>query len=154
MAGGRNRALTPSRRDIEQYLEENPEVAARLVEQRPEIVAAARITRRSHSGPIPAPDTLREYQEVMPGLDERIVRMAESEQAHRHGIDRGILQIVGRGQWLGFVLGLAGLLGGFGFTWLGMEGVGIAAVLSSIALLAGSLFFGRRGRQAVEGDGS
>ncbi len=35
-------------------------------------------------GPLPPPDLLKQYEQTLPGIAERIVRMAEEEQAHRH----------------------------------------------------------------------
>ena len=44
----------------------------------------ATLVRRTHSGPLPAPETYAQYNEVHPGAAERILRMAEKEQDHRH----------------------------------------------------------------------
>ena len=38
----------------------------------------------SHSGWLPPPSTMREYENLLPGLAERIVLMPEREQNHRH----------------------------------------------------------------------
>lgn len=35
---------------------------------------------RSRSAPLPSPDELRRYEEILPGLADRIVKMAEKEQ--------------------------------------------------------------------------
>ncbi len=40
----------------------------------------------SHSGWLPSPKYLRQYEAILPGLAERIVAMPEREQAHRHKI--------------------------------------------------------------------
>lgn len=40
--------------------------------------------KRSIRGPLPRPDTLKEFENVLPGSAERILRMAEKEQDHRH----------------------------------------------------------------------
>lgn len=37
----------------------------------------------AHSGPLPAPETLEGYEEVLPGAAERILRMAEKQQDGR-----------------------------------------------------------------------
>ena len=39
---------------------------------------------QTYSGPIPHPDDLRRYDEIIPGAAERILRMAELENQHRH----------------------------------------------------------------------
>ncbi|WP_216382175.1 DUF2335 domain-containing protein [Arcanobacterium phocae] len=49
-------------------------------EYSPEALQAAMvIERRQHSGPLPDPDTLARYAQVMPNLPERVVRMAEKD---------------------------------------------------------------------------
>jgi uncharacterized membrane protein len=40
--------------------------------------------QQSYSGPIPDPHSLAQYEQVQPGLAERIIRMAEQEVEHRH----------------------------------------------------------------------
>jgi uncharacterized membrane protein len=40
------------------------------------------------SGPLPHPASLKEYDNVLPGLAERIVVMAEAEARHRHDMDK------------------------------------------------------------------
>ena len=57
-------------------------------EQRREIVSYAVEIAEQHSGPLPHPQTLAEYDEVMPGLAERIVAMAEGDLAHRQDMQR------------------------------------------------------------------
>lgn len=40
----------------------------------------------SHSGWLPTPKYLQEYEAILPGLAERIVALPEREQAHRHRV--------------------------------------------------------------------
>jgi hypothetical protein len=90
-------------------------------------------------GPLPPPATLKQFDEVIPGGAERILRMAEAEQAHRHLTDMAVLnadsRAISRGQWLGGV-------GVHGFdSWGGRNGLGRG-------LLGGSGRLGERpGRQ-------
>jgi len=49
---------------------------------------AVQIQHKSHSGPLPAPEDLHRYNEISPGAAERIFIMAESEQRHRHDMER------------------------------------------------------------------
>ena len=37
----------------------------------------------AYSGPLPAPATIKKYENILPGSAERIFKMAEKEQAHR-----------------------------------------------------------------------
>jgi uncharacterized membrane protein len=41
----------------------------------------------SFSGPLPHPDLLKKYNEIIPGLAEAIVDMAQKQQAHRFKIE-------------------------------------------------------------------
>lgn len=54
----------------------------------------AEVVQRSFSGPLPPPDLLREYNQIVPGLAERIARMAEKEQDHRHYFERKLVRIL------------------------------------------------------------
>lgn len=45
----------------------------------------------SHRGPLPPARELRNYDVVLPGAAERIVAMAEREQAHRHTLEAKIV---------------------------------------------------------------
>jgi uncharacterized membrane protein len=54
-------------------------------EQRDAVVRVIE-SRLSHSGPLPPPEQLSEYDRVLPGLAERIVKLTEAEQRHRHEI--------------------------------------------------------------------
>jgi uncharacterized membrane protein len=58
---------------LQQLLEHIPE------EERQEFVA-----RQVFSGPLPSPEVLARYQDVLPGLAGKIVDMAEAEQKVRH----------------------------------------------------------------------
>lgn len=39
---------------------------------------------QSYSGPVPDPNSLRQYEEISPGFADRLIVLAEKEQAHRH----------------------------------------------------------------------
>ncbi len=39
------------------------------------------------SGPLPAPEVLARYEQSFPGSADRIIKMAESEMAHRQGLE-------------------------------------------------------------------
>jgi uncharacterized membrane protein len=70
--------------------------------------AVERSIHSSFQGPIPPPDILRQYDEVLPGTAERIIRLAEQQVAHRHKQeDRIVLSQVRtarNSQWMAFVL--------------------------------------------------
>ena len=73
------------------------------------------VQREEHlfSGPLPAPEVLRGYDEILSGAAERIIRMAEKEQTNAH--EAGLLALresaTGnrRGQIIGGIVALAAL---------------------------------------------
>jgi len=70
-----------------------------------------------HSGPLPTPGMLAEFDRVVPGLARKIVDRSELELGHRHKIEQQALAAKiedqkteriyqGRGQWMGFILAI------------------------------------------------
>ena len=99
-------------------------------------------------GPLPSPVLLGQYDQVLPGLAETIVRMAEREQRHRHQMDKIEVsaphELAKRGQWFGLsvvilMLGLA-----VNLAWLGhaVEAAIVAGVDLSVLVVA--FIYGRR----------
>lgn len=75
------------------------------------------------AGPLPPPSTLSSFEDVVEGSAERIVRMAELEQAHRHQAENSMLEadksVIRRGHWLGFCVSISAI-GASAFTaWIG-----------------------------------
>lgn len=102
--------------DLEELLSDLPESKAQIIRV---------LVERSFHGPLPPPEVLRDYGEVIPGLPDKIVEMAENEQKHRHDLEQTDLGSdrleAKRGQYLGAVtmwlLVLAALLVTFYGYW-------------------------------------
>ena len=56
-----------------------------------QIVGIIGITHESFRGPIPHPQILKGYQEIVTDAPERIIRMAEKEQMHRQSVENEML---------------------------------------------------------------
>lgn len=69
--------------------------------------ATALMIAAGFSGPIPPPEIIEKYNEVVPGAADRIITMAEKEANHRHDIDKKKLKERTRGQWFAAILTLA-----------------------------------------------
>lgn len=112
---------------IKEVIESLPE------EQKLEVLGKATSISLSYSGPLPHPADLEEYERILPGAADRILSMAEKEQALResHSIDHfrgmriqvhwagvaavGLLVVAGIAAWFGnemiaLPLGLVGLM--------------------------------------------
>jgi len=99
------------------------------------------------SGPLPPPELLAKYNEVIPNGAERIMQMAEKQQSHRHDLEstviRGNVKSETRGQWMGLtiaviVLGLGAYLAATGKQIAGSIFVGV-----DLASLAGVFVYGK-----------
>lgn len=68
--------------ELEAKVMENPGVLERILDS-PKIMA---IAHESFRGPVPSPKMLSEYEQIMPGLANRLVKLTEDEQQHRHKV--------------------------------------------------------------------
>lgn len=100
-------------------------------------------------GPLPDPTSYAAFEQTTPGAGERILKMAESEQAHRHLLEDILTQAkvedmrklhgaVARGQWFAFLvaiflLGVCGLLVYTGHPVQGtaLSGITLALIIAS-----------------------
>lgn len=153
--------------------EDDPEGASTEIGVQPPLdgptgVFSPALLHRSHSGPLPSPESLQGYKDVDPSLVPTILDMAQREQSHRHPIDDHIIELerqeqtarrhaISRGQWLGFgiavlVLGLAGLMAVLGYEQiaLALAAVNIAA-LAAVFVSSGVRERNRRSEPTAEG---
>ena len=56
----------------------------------------------AYEGPLPSPEIMKGFENVLPGSAERILKMAEKEQDNRHTCDRRIVNM----HFLATVLGM------------------------------------------------
>jgi|SaaInl7_200m_RNA_FD_contig_21_1784156_length_681_multi_9_in_0_out_0_1 hypothetical protein len=64
-------------------LEQLPEeILQQLPKDAQIVLSSVSIEETRHSGPLPSPDTLQKYEEVLSGLADRIMTMTETEQTH------------------------------------------------------------------------
>jgi uncharacterized membrane protein len=96
------------------------------------------------SGPIPHPQALRAYEEVMPGLAERIVGWTEDEARHRRLVERSLVQLSWGGLCSAFLLAMAAILGGMLLAWSGRSAVGFVGVLGALSGLVIVFVAGQR----------
>ena len=100
-----------------------------------------------HSGPLPSPETLAGYEQVLPGAAERILHMAEQQQDHRQVIEKAVVFGNVRDQRLGvvfaFLLGVAGISCGTAIILLGHPLGGFSVLLAALASLVTAFIYGR-----------
>lgn len=66
----------------------------------------------SYSGPLPVPAHLEQYESILPGAAERILKMAEDQATHRRSLETKVINSgvadSKKGLWFGFFIGLSG----------------------------------------------
>lgn len=93
---------------------------------------------KSHSGPLPSPETLEEYDRIIPDGGDRLMKQVENQQTHRHeiekkSVDRSLNQS-STGQWIGGVLCVLVLIISWDLIRCGHDAAG--ATLAGIDLVA------------------
>ena len=98
----------------------------------------AHITQQQFSGPVPHPQILQEYEQILPGAAERILSMAEKDAEHQRTIEMEAITLAGdesrRGQTYGFSIGITAFITSIVALLLGSEKTAMA--------LGGTTLFG------------
>jgi uncharacterized membrane protein len=94
-----------------------------------------------YSGALPPPSILREYDQVVPGAAERLLRQAESQTRHRQNLEQTVASETSRRSREGLISGVVVVLG--------LEFVAALAVIYHQPFLAA--FFGGGGPAALAG---
>lgn len=101
----------------------------------------------SFSGPLPPPEVLDKYNQVVPGLAERILTMAEQQSSHRQQLERTVVEsnafVQKLGPFFGFVVAMTAVVGGIILIEKGRDGYGLAAIITALASLAGVFIYGK-----------
>ena len=111
-------------------------------------VATRSITSTTRfDGPIPPPAALADYDKVFPGCADRIVALAESQSAHRQELEKtvvsGNVAAERRAQHSAFFLGVLVITIGGVLIYFNKDVQGLAAILGTLATLAGVFVYGR-----------
>lgn len=90
--------------EIEKILESVPK------EKREQVISQIVSMERTHIGPLPDPQTLQSYADIIPDGANRVMKMAENQLEHRMYIEkkaiRGQLNQSNIGQILAFIIGI------------------------------------------------
>lgn len=99
-------------------------------------------------GPLPTPETLAGYEQACPGAADRIIKMAEAEQTHRHIQEARSLRhstsLVALGQIIGCGIAIVGLCCGTYLVAQGKSVSGLTYFAGTLVSLAWAHIYGRR----------
>ena len=108
------------------------------------------IIRAEFSGPLPPPVILEQYNNIVPGAAERILKMAEDQSAHRRDLESRVIKSdifnSKLGLIFGFLIGIVAIVAGAFIAFKGQETAGGVISISGIAALAGVFVYGSKQR--------
>jgi|ERR1039458_2196410 uncharacterized membrane protein len=100
------------------------------------------------AGPLPSPEIIAEYDKVLPGAANRIIKMAENEQTHSHNMqirtEGHRFKLTITGQVFGFIIGISGVAGGIWLVGHDKSIGGFSVFFTSLAVLVGGFIYSRR----------
>lgn len=112
----------------------------------------------SHSGPLPDAAQLAHYEQILPGLADRIVTMAEDDMASRQADRRSLVQAEAHATvaatWMLGLLPYALAVMAAWFAWQGLDAVAAIAAIGAVAALLPRLMEAWRGKPADNSGGT
>ena len=139
----------PAAADVARRRESDSDAAAT---DHPVQVASEWSQTVTYQGPIQPPGALAEYEKTLPGAADRILSMAEGQQAHRLRLEEKMIAVDARqsmgGLIAGFLVALAVLALAGVFAWIGLPVAAVITALAHLAALVGVFVCGTRSRRA------
>lgn len=109
-------------------------------------------TEVSYSGPLPPPHVLRDYEDVLPGLADRIVTMAEKQLDHRMRLEKTVIaggsKRASQGIYAAVIIEGMFLATSCYLAHLGMTADALKVVGGSAVALVGAFGFGTLSRRS------
>lgn len=102
----------------------------------------------AYSGPLPPPEALARYNEILPGAADRIIAMAERQSQHREEIEtaviNGNIQEQKRGTRYGFIIAMTVAIGSIYLLATGHAITGSITLFSDLGSLVGVFVYGKK----------
>ncbi len=140
--------------DLEGVEPDIEETESEIVDPSDSEVLEAAIFAAQFSGPLPPPEILRAYDNVIEGGASRIFDQWEAETQHRHGLQDRVADAyiagMARAQWMAFGVIMVIGVGGLVIVALGHPLVGFAGFFLALAAVAASFY--QRGDQRSDID--
>ncbi len=140
-------------RRLADLLQSDSELGAIPQQKRDRLLSLFRATHtqiiaKYHSGPLPTPEDLRQYNDVVTDGANRIMVMAEKQSAHRIDIESVVIRSQqtqsGRGQLFGLIIGIFGISVGALLAFLGHDTVGGIIAGTTVVSLASAFILGKQ----------
>lgn len=112
------------------------------------IIQGGIIHEEKFKGPLPPPQIMAGYQEILPDAPDRIMKIFESQSAHRQEIENKVINSKiadsKRGMIFGFVLALILIIGSFILLWTGKKIEGFSILLGTATGLIATFVYATR----------
>ena len=106
-------------------------------------------------GPLPPPETLAQYEEILPGSAERIMVLAESQAEHRQSLEETVKTTIEDdsrretlGVWFGAIVSIFLIACGTFLVYYGHDWAGTTMIVSTIASVVGVFVYGTQTRRS------
>jgi len=113
-----------------------------------EVLISIENSESIHSGPIPSPEALQKYNEIIPEGAHRIMKMAENQSEHRISIEKTVIKSQINqsklGQILAFIVALVCLFVSWDLAKSGHEAVASIVGGATIIGLVTTFIYGKR----------
>lgn len=107
---------------------------------------AKQIQIQSFKVPLPAPEMLAQYDQIVPGSAEKIIQLWEEQVHHRMNLEqKAISADISQsrlGSILGFVIAMTAIVCGTILAYLGRPTEGIAAIITALGGIIGAYVWG------------
>lgn len=133
---------------IAEELRQNPQMLAEIVQ----------ISMEMHSGPLPSPKVMEEYERTLPGAAADIMGMAKQQMNHRHALETKAIEgkegRANRAPAFGIAALFLVCLTGVSFAYLHYAPAGISVVFGGLVTIVIAIITGRAStkRQAKQRD--
>ncbi len=132
------------------HLAQEPEPAVTPIDQQRQVVHQQ---LDIYQGPIPEASELQKYENIHPGLADRIMKMAENQSLHRQEIEKNVINADVRraniGLYFGFFIALAAISGSILLIIKDKPVSGFTIMLGTLVTIVG-LFIHRASKEKAE----
>ena len=126
----------------------NRQVTTRFSDEIGSQITEQRLIFMARSSILPPPKELKEYEEILPGITERVLAVFEKQQEHRFSLEKNAVfsgsKRTLRGQIFAFILGAITIVGGIFLIIKDKNIQGYTLIVGSAATLAGVFIYGKR----------
>lgn len=114
---------------------------------RPDLDRRGEYVQITYQAPLPPPHMLEQYERILPGTADRLIKQMEEQGKHRQGLETSTVNAniknEKRGQILAFILAVIAILGGFYLIATGRDRYGIYVFITTFASLVSVFIIGR-----------